>query len=507
MNYLAAFIDKDSISWAVADAKSALVLEHGVIPIDWSNGQELNSPDQASAQKFDIKKPSIPFNSAIAYLSLDLASNIEIDLPFDDPKKAEKIIPLQLQDRLPFEIENIHFSASQEPTKIKDNYRYIVSYTDKNKFNHLLNFCSANGINFEIVSIESFFLEPLVKALVDASSNDSNPIDPNACLLSIGYLSEDPNPENSTKNAEGIISIQKDGSTLHVRKLTIPTQKNFVQPYLESHINISLASSGLDLNNKDKLKYATFCTDSTNEETRSALTTLTQAKIEQLEPDYAPSVNKIANPKLLFALFSAQSFLFLRQERKENESIQNLRTGQYKFRAPLTELKEAFLDQIAPFGLVAIFGTLTAAFSFLTPIKQNNLIANQINQIASTELEKPLRIGSEFVELENSISDLEQKLGNLSTVSSFSPIDWLYTLSNLIPRDMNVDIESISISTEGMSFRGSVKDYPTSGRLDSLLTNLKNENPTKFCDASLSTEENSVTQGRKPIVVEIKLCD
>ena len=504
MNYLAAYIEKNKIHWVIAEAENALVLEHGSYStIPQSNSSEEDAPESETFNTY----PSLSYVESLAFISSEIAHTLELDLPFEDPKKAEKIIPLQLQDKVPFDLDDVHFIVKDHPTKIDETYRYFISYVNKPIFENILRVSSENGINFETITSETFLLEPLFMALQLASESDDNLNLNKDYSISIGYLSTDNDSEILKR--EGIILILSGKDTLHARKLSLPLQNNFLLPYFESHIAISKNASKIESGeNDEKISHLLFCPANINQETKDVLKRLPNFQIEYMEPEYAENVEEIVNTKLLFALYSFQTFTYLVNEKNDEElSLPNLREGLYRYRAPFTELKEAFLDQIAPIALVILFGILTICFKFLIPIKKNNILSEKAYTLTAQELGRPIQKGSEIQELESSISELETKLGNLNGVSSFSPIDWLYTLSTLIPENLDCEIDSISISSDGMSFRGTVKDYPTSGKLDSLLASLKTQYPNKFCQTTLTAEENASSQNRKPIVGEIILCD
>lgn len=511
MNYLAVYIDKQSISWVISETETALVIEHGSIPLDSYEKSLADSKSESEEQLRTLSQyPSQNYSTALGFISQSLCSNIEIDLPFSDYKKVEKVIPIQLQDKVPFDLDDIHFAVKQDPTKVGDFFRYFVSYIEKSALDKILLRLKELQINLEVLVSESFFLESLIRSFLEIEKNENNQNTPIQTSVCIGYLSEDVFLESkNNESREAIISLIHNNTTLHVRKLQLPTQENFLFPYLESHIKISLASCNLDPNNLEQnLNTIIFCTESVKDETLNTFKLLTNSKIEKIDPDYSITVNKIANPKLLFTLYSVQSLLYLKQQEQNIQKlVPNLRHGQFRYKAPLTEIKDTLLDHIVPYILVAFFGIFTLVLSFLIPLKESNLIAEKAYQITSQELGRSFKKGSEIQEIDAAISELEQKLGTLSSISSFSPIDWLYTISLSIPKDLNIDIESISITTEGLIFRGTVKDYPTSGRLDSILNKLQTESNGKFCEVSLNTEENVGSQGKKPVVGEIKLCN
>lgn len=510
MNYLAAYIDEETISWVIAETESALVIEHGAIPSYVQNSKD--APNEDIGVTSHAQYPTHSYDTALAFISQSLCSSIEIDLPFSDYKKAEKVIPLQLQDKLPFDIENIHFTVIQDPSPMGELYRYFVNYIDKSVFENILKTFKTMQINFEMIIPESFFLESLIRALIKVPEESRTRIDTSRVFISIGYLNEDTYISESNSahktHPEAILSVLKNNQTLHVRKLQLPLQHNFLLPYIESHIRVSLASSGIEPQTiNDQVQTILFCTESIRTETAKTFRDSLHSRVEKLDPDYSMLVNKIASPKLLFALYSAQSLLYLKQEETDvSKIVPNLRQGQYKYRAPMTEIKEALLDHIVPYMLVSFFGIFCFVISFLIPLKENKLISDQIQTYASQELQKPIKSGTELIELSNAISELESKLGTLGTISSFSPIDWLYILSTNIPKEVALSLDSISVSTESISFRGTVKDYPTQGKLYTLLEKLKAQSDGKFCEITLDADENIGTQGKKPIAGEIRIC-
>jgi hypothetical protein len=480
MNYLAAYIEKESVQWVVSDVDTAKILEHGTIYF---------SPEIESIL------PQIHYNYSIGFLTANLCSNIELDLPFEDVKKAEKIIPLQLQDRLPYDLENIHFTVSQTPSKIGSLFRYFITYLPKEIFEDILIKLTTIGLNLQIISSDTFLLTPLAEETVSEKKTH----------LTIAYYERKIFEE---LKKEAFISVTHEDEFLHTRKLSIPKQDNFLLPYLESHIVVSLSSCGIDKDKLEEKEFSIFLTDENNLNAKRIFSSLPNVKINVLKPEYEEGALVVNDPRLLIANSSVQNAILNLDEGKELKHIglNNLRHSQYRFRAPKTEIKEALLDQIAPILLVLIFGIMTIIFKFVAPFKQNTLLINRANEIASFELGRNVSKGSEIQDLEADNLEIENQLGNLGGISNLSPLEWLYTLSKLIPKDLGVSIDYISISTEGLTFRGSVKEYTTTGKLDTILNSLKKSNPSKFCETNLDIDENSGSPDKKPISGEITLC-
>lgn len=553
MKFIVSYIEREQVTWAGFEAQEDQVLsraqlqeekssgkltllEWGVVPrtkgdevvesnVVASNDEDIEdelaeseSSEESQIQNYEQKKPEQYYDTGIGFLSSELTSDTEVDLPFSDRKKAEKIIPLQIQDKLPFDIENVHSSIYQSDIQLSTGYKYFYSALPIQELREIIDLHKTNGIKNCSLHPEVFAatsLHPFLKELLQSSEDSSNKTPESFHSQMILSL----------KMNSFLLNAIREKSLIHTRAIKISTDEQYRNKQLEAQLGISY-------------QYIVE-TSSSSSQNSSGITTFIISKPESLLDSFGDVFSEKTNISILdpedfiafnesaladvvngsvFILTLALSAYHAIRLRDEGTPVAdlilsrkiypNFRTGDYKYRAPLTEIKKSFFNELVPFSLLVFFAGLAMLLAVLIPLRQHDLNQKKINELARNALGiSVIKEGRELTLLEERIYELETDLGDLSTIQTLSSVEWLKIISTLIPADANLDVDSISISTSGLSLRGTVPDYPSAGRVSSYFESLKSKDPLRFCAVDFKTEDVSIGVSSKQIRVGVSLCE
>ncbi len=446
-------------------------------------------------------KPQKSYDTGIGFLAAEITTDVEIELPFSDKKKAEKVIPFQIQDRLPFDVPDSHTVIYFSPGDSGNLYKYFYSAIEKKELSEILyilkthdiKLCSLHpeihagnalfhlGKSDQKDQLKVFLLEK-EDAIIFSSATERT-------LFNTRHIrvSSDPAIITTQVNAQLAISFQYLFEQSETSKNRQPEITLFHIPFPNSLIDFEKTSDHF------KRTYVPLSIEEIipKEENKISCALLTMgvcAYLGVLQRESGSSLLDYQLPKSMYP---------------------NIRSGEFRYRAPLTEIKNSFYNELVPFSLLIFFAVLTALLGFiLTPLKQYNLDQEKINSIALGALgSNSIPKGRELSMLEDRVYELENELGDMSIIQSLSSVEWLHLLSSTIPGSIPLELDNISITTKGISFRGTVPDYPTSGRVSSLLESLKSKRPDKFCTVELKTEDVAIGVSSKQIRAEVTLCD
>ena len=118
------------------------------------DGSVLNPPEQRSFSEIkELQKES----KTIVIESSANASILDIELPWLSERKARAAIPYALEDKLAQPVEELHFAFD----KLRyQNNRYLITVIDKQRLNYLMQVLDTNHIDFDLITLDWFALDP-----------------------------------------------------------------------------------------------------------------------------------------------------------------------------------------------------------------------------------------------------------------------------------------------------------------------------------------------------------
>lgn len=186
---------------------------------------------------------------------------------------------------------------------------------------------------------------------------------------------------------------------------------------------------------------------------------------------------------------------------EKRKGLINFRKGQYKYRGsfrqiltPLWEERPALMLMLA--CLVLWIGSGLYADSAKSSVVDNRFQA-ALAQVFPGEV---VPAGRELSFVDGKVAELESRLQGLGSVSALSPLEALKELSELIKPNLDIAIDTISLTTNGVTFSGSVADNATVGRLIGIFES----NSARYC--SPKVDPRGQTGTRIKVMADLKYC-
>ncbi len=501
MQFCLLYIDKDTARLSTFETLSSARIEITqakqslkLVWTDFSKSTEIQEEDQEELEQvinsnfilelLDRNSHRIE-NPLIVCLGTQLAETYNLHFPFSDRKKVRQVINLELEDLLPFEPD---FATNFISTQIFENKSTSgciarAMLFDRTMFQRMIVDIQLTGLIAPL-----FIYQPIVtEKLLSYYENSS---------LFLNYNNSD----------SYIVFTDQENITIDFKALVLPSEKVALKEILHAHINLleSPTFNQIIVNNNTDIDISgvleTFSDNIIEIDLPSFLDLDSSSTIEE---------NELLNPSILSALSLANELRgeeVLNELNLKNVKLYNLRQGEFKHRAPFSDFKESLFSEVVPFSLCGIFLLMLLFLDFSNPSKEISLIESESKNILRIEApELDLSSGKPLDILSNEIINLEDQIGGLTSMSSMSPFDWLFKLSKGISPDIPVVFESLSITSSGIIFRGNVPNYPTSGKLDSMLKALVTNNPTLLCKGEVSSEQGSSAQ-KISITGVLELC-
>ena len=105
--------------------------------------------------------------------------------------------------------------------------------------------------------------------------------------------------------------------------------------------------------------------------------------------------------------------------------------------------------------------------------------------------------------IEDRVSELENQLRGLGSLSSLSPLGSLKELSEAINSGLDVNLESLNIGHSRMTFTGSVPDNQAIGRLSGVLE----KRADRFCEVKIDPKGKVAGSNRVKFIADLKFCE
>ncbi len=458
-----------------------------------------------------IKKEIEEFAAAdytITVIDSDELIQLPIELPISDSKKAESAIRLELEDLLPYELDFDKFHlSSNDLEKNSSNITstiFLVTLIEQEKIELFIKILGSLGINSQIISNDLATLYTLALNI-----HDSINIEKDSTLALINHA-----------DSEVSIFSSSIAKNIEIRRFSLAENNDFKKSQITNQLSHFLS---LDIDH-----YVTISTNKLTEfsnifsEENKNITKLIQnsnhinlsSLIEDIE-------NSIVSTNIFNKLVLASISVLLEIDRlgltpetglTSNKKIRlwNIRSGKYKYKEPFSDFRESITGELVPIVLFVLCFILFSLSSFILPSKKINVSEQEAAVLTfsyAPEIStKGKSISSITTEVDNEITNIEAQIGSLTSVRSLSSVDWLYRYSKVIDKNLDFALESFSISTDGLTFRGTAKDYPTSGKLDTLVKKFVEDDPKTFCSASVSSDQGSSVGGKLSVIGEVTLC-
>ncbi len=400
-----------------------------------------------------------------------------LTFPFRDQKKIEQVAPLQVQDSLPFEIDDFVLDSVVVGKSSDGEYHVLSSISPKSE------------IASTLASLQALGIDP--KVLTTRAS-------------ALGNLALLCHPDLPGVNAYALISeehiafaVIREGTILFLREL-LRTNGDF-----DNSIR-SLACSLLNLERELKAETNAVYVIGTQSEL-SYLRRVLFRPVVPLELDGIADVAEGVQTTLatVASALGAVAPEFLPKKRGEQRKFVDFRQGVFAYRRAWTAMwnalkQEAFYISIAILlGITWFGGRLYSSSAGLSDV--NDRITESIRAALPGD-SAPLNGEASY--LQAKLDTLEEELRGMGSLSSLSPLESLKELVSAAGPSLDVSVEAISIGYSKMTLRGSVADNLSIGTLSSALKARKD----RFCDVKVDPK-GKTGNNRVGFSAEIAFCE
>ena len=420
----------------------------------------------------------IEVDSTSAILESDRVLIDRVTLPFLDSKQIDRVLPLQIQDKVPFDVDDFAVDSLVSGAKIENEYEFLSSMVPKLDVKSFIERLELAGIEPALVTSRSF------------------------ALTGIRELAPNYFPENFV-----LLDLQKSYASMaiifgdNVLALREYNYRNITsEPALVGEIIASLTQAELIAGKRiDEV-----CVLGSASQAKYLSGNITwpvkyiQAKDLVVEESFdSINLDEFISSLGLLGLESSQTKLDF------SNSI-NFRKGEFAFKPTLgniiSSLKENsfYLLSAIVTGLVLLAATVFSSLGTLGEVE--DIIAKSISKHLPGEL-VPYRREKEF--LQDKVSALEDELRGLGSLASLSPLNSLRELSTTVEPSIDTLIDTLNIANARIFIKGSVPDIPTVGRLESALES----NKKQFCDVSVEPKGRQSGTNRSQFSADIELCE
>ncbi len=428
-----------------------------------------------------LSKINYTWNNAILTIPTQEYLSLNIDLPFSDNKSINRILDLEIQDLVPFDIDDFHVSHksigispnSEEQDPKFDTHVGIIS---KSHINRIMETC--HQANFEpfIVTTPPATLGSILNLAPLYFSENSLVIFekiPSYYILTTfdGIIRSEKVISFGNLNASNLIQDNTDlnKSFLLELKLFIAANEKRYNKNIEKIYYFGEKFSQNDLQN-----------------------TLARS-IECLElKEFLPVENSSKSIAAMAAIYAEES--------NSIQIINNFRVRQYAYNQKLKYFLRASKVLLPYIGALCFSLFVFLSVKYLVNTYKINRLTSAVNSEIRTALPSlDITPGDELKSLQIENQKLETQLNDISSLSNMTPLDLLLEISKDLPNSLGLSIKAIKIKDNKIVVDGSAKGYSDVENVRKIL-----ERKTVYQRVKKSeTSSISATPGMRPFSFEI----
>lgn len=418
-------------------------------------------------------------DSSLAVVSGKHVLYKNISLPFANPKKIEQTAPLQVQDSIPFDIDDFiidHVLLGRRP---EGDYEILSTLIPEDDVADILKQLRSLGADPKILTTKAAALTLLGESIGVPRSG------------AYGLL--------EFSGGRAALSIFVDGAVRRLRDFPAGDGESAVNPQLLAQINCTLARTERDLETRLERIFVVALPD--------VFAKCREHLLRPLEPvDFSTFVRNRTNEDIRVDNLSWAIGLIageLAGRGRAKEPLVDFRKGKFAQKAAWKNIWNAVKSEIVPIGLALFFGIGWGISSLYNAHSALNDIEQRIDALIAASMPgEAVPQRREVSYIEDRVLQLEEQLRGMGSLSSLSPLDSLKELSSAIGTDIDIQVDVLNIGQSRLTFSGSVLDNPNVGRLNSALESRK-----RFCEVNVEPKGREPGSGRVKFNADIGLCE
>jgi len=377
-------------------------------------------------------------NSVLIIPSLEHHS-LNIELPFSNPKSINRIIDMQVQDLVPFDLSEFLLQHTSAIAPLNDeSYDIHVNILPKKYIRSILQVC--REVNFEPMIIST----------------------PTGVLGGAYYLAPDYLAQNSaiiySQDDKHHLVVSFDGTVRSDRQIetVLPASSpDKQQQELFTHIKLSIASIERRYSKTVEVVYLMDSTLNSH-----ALQQILGRKVERLSiGELIESIDQDGNIAALGSVFA--------QDTSPPLVLNNFRAREFSYGLQLKELFAGFrslLPYIVSVILIGIVSLITVFFLREGRINRLQMaIKEQIYRVAPKI--RTVEEGNEMQGLRRELSALNEQLKTFGSPSQRSPLDMLSEISDALPKTPGLELKELEIKGNSVTIKGYGPSYNSIERI------------------------------------------
>ena len=401
-----------------------------------------------------------------------------LSLPFHDPRRLEQVVPLQVQDALPFDVDDFVIDTLVTGQDPAGDYNILSALAPRKEVASTLQTLARFGANPKLLSTRA-------SAILGLAQLYPEELDGNYALL-------------VHEGERCSVAVVVDNAPRFLREIYVgssqrPTRRTRFFRDLRCTIQRAEKQFGIHLDDI----YAVGPAEQAPELAKGL-----NREVQHLDL-HKRVLSEHENPNAVpwaIGLFAAES------AGKKQLPLRpvDFRQGNFAYNPTWGNIKEAVSeDRVWLIGAlcVCLLWLMTTIYTHTGKVGDiEDVLHTKVKRVFPTDYVPP---GGEVDFVDSRISELESQLSGLGSISSLSPLESLKELSEAISDDIDISVEEVKILSSGLTFRGTVRDFPSVGALDNALQARKKT----FCNVTVDPGRRDTRSSRVKFNAEIQYCE
>lgn len=403
-------------------------------------------------------------------------------LPFGNQKKIDQIAPLELEDGLPFELDEFVFDNQILRRDESGQYEVLSSLIPSERV--------AEGLyTFAQLGSDPKTLTTKASALLGIAEHVASKEHECFALIEVS-------------SGRASLAVFEDGVARRYRDLPLIPNENHSElaPELFSQLNCSLQRSEKELECSIAAVYVVSDSSFYQQCSSALVYPVHSLDFEEFVHNRTDEDVRIDNLTWAIGLLSLE----ILGAKKGAGELVDFRQGIFSYNPAWRNLWNAIQTELVSLGLAlsaAILWFVSIVYSSQHELTQAEDAIKNLLSSALPEVSVPYRREASFLEEET--VRIEEQLRGMGSLSSLSPLESLNVLSKSIGRDIDISVDAVNIAQSRLSLRGSVLDNPSVGRLSGALE----KQSSRFCAVKVDPKGRVPGSSRVKFSAEIELCE
>ena len=427
-----------------------------------------------------VESLETPWYDSLVLLGSGETLSLNLNLPFKDPKQIERIVSLEVQDEVPFDIEDFQVATYLPNSSASSETEVHISLAPKELITKVLALCQEVDLDPQIIC-----------------ANDT-------ALASFLNLA----PKYFAREA-ALIGFDGQGYSV----VFASNGSARCSTYVQTHSGVSASSTGSfnsdqseDILRVLKLAYSSLQNSSGIHPTK-AYVLPNPIDINSIQKALGCVVEALEVKEFVknpFGLDSLATVATTSNSLKLNKIFANFRCGELSYSPQLSGLLKVGRE-IRPYFLT-FFVMLMLSYFGLNTIRNARIDALQAQ---STEMIKQYFPESELSgsatkgQIDLSINNLRQRLEELASFTAVSPLKVLHSLSqDLNMPESKAKVYQLQIKDNRINIKGSAPRYSDIDQLKATLEKI----PSRYCSVEFSDNRSNVPKGNRGFELKIEHC-